>query len=100
MYVVQLLNGNSVAVNDLHDMIDIICGEFRAAENWDFNVFAGSGRANKDTIFVVPKEELGRPFGRNLKRLRENLMLWTAGLALTGELPADIPRYTPNMRSR
>lgn len=91
-YVVQLLSGNSVTIPDLSDMIEVICGEFRAAPNWDFEVFAGRGRVNNRSLFVRPREELGRPFGRNLRALRENLMLWTAHLSLTGELPPDVPR--------
>ena len=98
-YVVQLLTGNSVCIPDLHDMIAIICDEFRAADNWDFEVFAGNGRSNRNSIFVHPREELGRPFGRNLRRLREDLMMWTVHLSLTGDLPAEVPRKTlPNFR--
>lgn len=91
-HCIQLLSGNAIDIPDLTDMIDSICDEFRAADNWDFEVFGGSGRANRNTLFVIPKEELGRPYGRNLKKLRENLVFWTVTMSLSGELPEDVPR--------
>lgn len=90
-YVIQMLGGNAVTIPDLQDMIDIICDELRAAPNYDVEVLAGAGRQRK-SLFLTPRRELGRPFGRNLRRLRENLMLWMAEFAMTGELPADVPR--------
>lgn len=92
VYVVQLMNGNSITVNELGDMIDIICDELRAAPNFDVEVFAGAGRTNKNTLFIKPKQELGVPFGRNLRTLRQNLMLWMAHYSLAGEFPPDVPR--------
>jgi hypothetical protein len=88
-YVIQMRGGNAVTIPDLQDMIGIICDELRAAPNYDVEVFAGAGR-QRNALFLTPKRELGRPFGRNLRRLRENLMLWMAEYAMTGELPADV----------
>lgn len=91
-YVIQLINGNSVTVKDLDTMISIICDELRTEANYDVEVFAGQGRTSRNTLFVVPRRELGRPFGRNLRRLRENLTIWMTTFSLSGEMPADVPR--------
>lgn len=98
-YVIQLINGNSVTVQDLSTMIDIICDELRAEANYDVEGFAGQGRVNSRTLFVIPRRELGRPFGRNLHRLRENLTIWMTTFSLSGEMPPDVPRrQAPSLR--
>lgn len=90
-YVVQLMGGSAVEVCDLQDMIDIICEEFRTAPDYDFEVFRGAAKANGRTLFILPRHVLGVPYGRNLKRLRENLQLWLGHYNLTGEWLAEVP---------
>lgn len=85
------MNGNSVTVPDLHELIDIVVSEFRAAPDYDFELFRGTGRRVNNSLFLVPRQELGVPYGRNLRRLRENILMWVTHYSLTGEWLPEVP---------
>ena len=76
-----------VEFRDLHTLVDVLGDELLASPTYDVQSFL-SGK----TLVVRPKNEMGRPWGRNVRKIKTTLLEHVAMYNLTGEWPSDYPR--------
>lgn len=84
-YDVVMLSGARVEFPDLISLLACVHAEFKHAPTYDFDLMIDRG-----SILVTPKSTMGRPWGRNLDKLVENLTLWVSEFNLTGEWSREV----------
>ena len=84
-YDVLLLSGSRIEFPDLYALLECVRAEFRAAPTYDCELFVQQG-----TLIVQPKNVMGRPWGRNINKLVEDLTLWISEYNMTGRWSPEI----------
>lgn len=86
-YDVLLLSGSRVEFPDLYTLLECVGDEFKAAPTYDY-VLLVSGK----TLLIRPNNVMGRPWGRNIKKLVEDLTLWVSEYNMVGKWSDEISR--------
>lgn len=91
-YSLLLKSGATVDFQDFETTISCLHDELRLGDTWDAEY--GLSRVGKPKLVVVPENTMGRPWGRNLKRLVADISMWVAEYNLTEQWSKDIPPLT------
>lgn len=82
-YVCVLFSGAKIEFNNLHTFLECIHDEFRAGPTFGYELSLAGGRGT-EVLMLTPVSSMGRPWGRNMKRLVEDLTIWTTEYNMIG----------------
>lgn len=82
-YTVLLKSGGNVEFKDLFEMVDMIADELRVSPTYDVGIVC-----YRRELSVMPKNEMGRPWGRNIRKIKEDIIAAVTEFNLTGEWPS------------
>jgi len=91
-YGIVLKSGATVNFQSFETIISCLHDELRLGDTWDADY--GLFRVGKPKLVVTPTNTMGRPWGRNLKRLVADISMWVAEYNLTEQWSEDIPPLT------
>lgn len=82
-YVCVLFSGAKIEFNTLRTFLECIHDEFRAGPTFGYELYIARWRG-AEILMLVPVSSMGRPWGRNMKRLVEDLTIWTTEYNMIG----------------
>lgn len=91
-YSLLLKSGATVDFQDFETIISCLHDELRLGDTWDADY--GLFRVRKSKLVVTPRNTMGRPWGRNIRRMVDNISMWVAEYNLTEQWSKDIPPLT------
>ena len=86
-YDVLLISRGRIEFPDLYSLLECVRSEFKAGPTYDYDFYVDRG-----TLLLTPKLVMGRPWGRNVNQLAENLTIWISEYNLTGEWSDEVKR--------
>jgi len=82
-YTCVMFSGAMIEFNNLRTLIECIHDEFKAAPTFGYRL-SFTKRRGDESLTLLPVSSMGRPWGRNIKRLIEDLTIWTTEYNMTG----------------
>ena len=86
-YDVLMISGNRIEFPDLYALLACIQDEFKAAPTYDYELMV-----DRDTLLITPKNVMGRPWGRNVAKLIEDLTLLVSEYNLSGKWSSEVAK--------
>ena len=87
-YAIVMLSGVRVDVRQLDIMLGVVKSEFLVADTYDMTLHLAGNKTK--SLILRPKNELGRPWGRNIAQTCRNIQDWVTIYNLSGEWPEEI----------
>lgn len=107
-FFVTLASGSAMSMESLDDMLSCVTDEFAAHSTYNYEVSVHVRaidprspmiKIGSEYPRIEVKNEMGRPWGRNVRRMVEDVRLWTAEFNILGHWNADIPRDASGFQS-